>query len=238
MKKLYSLVAAFCAAVISLNAQTTEEYDFSTLIEADTQAEAVWGDAVYVESVDATASHGGMTGGQTLELNYIYGPNGETFNNRIAGHNRNGSWKYRHTKDNVWNGLWSQYDRWFAVIGLHNGDVVKFRLSFGASIKFDDIFAIDEEDPQEMVANEYTEGGDRTSSEFTLHFYTEKETADLVMYTTTGSYIEKITIESNSSSSIETLQSETSESAYYDLMGRPSKGNGLIISRSRKVFVK
>ncbi len=238
MKKIYSFFAVLGAAMVTLNAQTVEEYDFASLVEADTQADAVWGESAFVESVDASASHGGMTGGQTLEMNYIYGPSGETFNNRIAGQYRNGSWKYRHTKDHVWKGLWSQYDRWIAVLGLHNGDVITFTLSHGASFKFDDIFAVSEEDPQEMVASDFTEAGDRASSEFVLHFCTEKESADLVMYTTTGSYIEKITIQSNNQSGIENISDNRAESACYNLMGMPSNGRGLVIRGGRKAFIK
>ncbi len=46
MKKFYSFFAVLGAAMVTLNAQTVEEYDFASLVEADTQADAVWGESV------------------------------------------------------------------------------------------------------------------------------------------------------------------------------------------------
>jgi hypothetical protein len=58
------------------------------------------------------------------------------------------------------------------------------------------------------------------------------------MYTTTGSYIEKITIQSNNQSGIENISDNRAESACYNLMGMPSNGRGLVIRGGRKAFIK
>lgn len=241
MKKILSLIL-LCAALgtTNANAQTTEEYDFVACCpESGFEANGYWGDEpVYVESVNADASHGGMTGGQTLELYPIVGPAGETFGNRLAGQKRSGSWTYRNA--GTWKGLWSQYDRWIAVRNVHPGDELTFTISPATNIQFDDIFMVTEESPAELVNT--TEGEERHAIEVSITIDAEAPQTDLVMYSTLSSYIEKLVIKPAGTTAISTVRSvqpKADDTAVYNLAGqRMSAPRGLCIVGGRKVVVR
>ena len=51
------------------------------------------------------------------------------YDKRFAIQNRKEAWRFRNTKDAVWSGLWAQYDRWFAIMGLKPGDEITLVMS-------------------------------------------------------------------------------------------------------------
>lgn len=237
MKKFYFLATlALSVFATSVNAQETEEYDFvAASPESGFEANGYWGEEpVYVVSTNADASHGGMVGGQTLEMYPIAGPNGETWGNRLAGQKRGGSWTYRNA--GTWKGLWSQYDRWISILNVKPGDKLTFTVSPGTQIQYDDLFMVTEESPAEIINT--TEGEERHAIDVTIEIDAAAENPNLVMYSTKSSYIEKLVIESSNSTGItEHIAKPANPNKIYNLQGMPmKKAKGLCIIGGKKVI--
>ena len=253
MKRFYMILAVALATSLSVNAQEAKTYDFTGNSTDGAAVEVNWGEEVEVVSTDAAqAKTGGLKAGQTNKLALIASAD-ENYDNRFAGHNRAKSWTFRDTKDGVWKGLWSQYDRGFAILNLNEGDKIAITLSYGSKFDIDDPAKIDEEDPLTLEANETEHQVDpvtgdeadvRKSTTFNLTYYTYDGAADnhLMLWALQSSYIESITITpAGSSTGISQVNAQTrGDNKWYNLQGievdQPS--HGIFVKNGRKVVVK
>ena len=126
MKKFYSMIA-FAMFAMSVSAQSSVTYDFTT-VATDNAVHAVkygngndgdseW--ALKLTTKDATS----------VDMVYLVDENGNNYDKRFAIQNRKDAWRFRNTADAVWSGLWAQYDRYFAILGLQPGDEITLIMS-------------------------------------------------------------------------------------------------------------
>lgn len=128
MKKLYSFIA-LAMLTLSANAQVT--YDFTAIAPAPADGGGIvlplFGEGNNQDS--EYAFNLTVNDGSNIPFIKLVAPDGTVYN-RIAIHNRGNSFKFRNTADDVWHGLWSQYqDRYFVLLGVHPGDEITMVLS-------------------------------------------------------------------------------------------------------------
>lgn len=126
MKKLYSFIA-LAMLTLSVNAQVT--YDFTTVAPAAADGGGIVA-VKYGNGSDAGEMGLRLTAAAGTEVDMVYLATDATdFDKRFAIQNRADAWRFRNTKDDVWSGLWAQYDRWFAILGLNPGDEITLVMS-------------------------------------------------------------------------------------------------------------
>jgi len=126
MKKFYSFIAL---VMVTLNVCAQVTYDFTTVAPAAADGGGI---------VTTKYGNGNDTGdmgfqltnkdGQTVDMVYL-ATDDTDYEKRFAIQNRKEAWRFRNTKDAVWSGLWAQYDRWFAIMGLKPGDEITLVMS-------------------------------------------------------------------------------------------------------------
>lgn len=126
MKKLYSFIAL---AMLTVSAQAQVTYDFTTVAPAAADGGGIV-TTKYGNGNDAGDMGFQLTNkdGQTVDMVYLATEDTD-YDKRLAIQNRNEAWRFRNTKDAVWSGLWAQYDRWFAIMGLKPGDEITLVMS-------------------------------------------------------------------------------------------------------------
>ena len=126
MKKFYSFIAMAMLAM-SVNAQVS--YDFRTVAPDDGSiVNPKYGDGNDTDSELAFSLYSKLSEGDVPMITLV-APDGTDYDKRFAIQNRGKSWVYRNTADGVWRGLYSQYDRYFAIMDVHPGDQITLLLS-------------------------------------------------------------------------------------------------------------
>lgn len=197
----------------NVSAQT---YDFTGNAD-NTAVQPDWGDAVNIE-------------GQ--ELCYIR-IGSKSFDNRFVGQYRTDgkSWAFRDAGD-LYKGLWSQYDRYFAVLDLKAGDKVTFRTGANSTLE------VPEEAPI-ITDLLYIGTTEKETAETTLVVETD---GDLLLKSATSCYIESITITAGGGTDgiVSVRSDNNSDGRCYTLQGvavaHPRKG--IYIKNGKKFIVK
>lgn len=125
MKKIYSLIAATMLAM-GMNAQVT--YDFTTVAVDNSVHATKYGNGNDMDSEWALSVFS-ETAQTDVAMVYLVDENGNEYDKRFAIQNRKDAWRFRNTTDGVWRGLWAQYDRYFAILGLKPGDEITLVMS-------------------------------------------------------------------------------------------------------------
>jgi len=126
MKKFYSFIAL---VMVTLNVCAQVTYDFTTVAPAAADGGGIV-TTKYGNGNDAGDMGFQLTNkdGQTVDMVYL-ATDDTDYEKRFAIQNRKEAWRFRNTKDAVWSGLWAQYDRWFAIMGLKPGDEITLVMS-------------------------------------------------------------------------------------------------------------
>ncbi|MBR1505811.1 MAG: hypothetical protein IJ614_06860 [Prevotella sp.] len=127
MKKFYSFIA-MAMLTLSANAQVT--YDFTKVAPAASAGGGIV-TVKYGDGNDAGEMGFKLTSVKDgAQADMVYLATDDTdFDKRFAIQNRKDAWRFRNTSDNVWSGIWAQYDRYFAILGLQPGDEITLVMS-------------------------------------------------------------------------------------------------------------
>lgn len=126
MKKLYSFIA-LAMLTMSANAQVT--YDFRTVAANDgVIVNPKYGEGNDTDSELAFSVYSKSKAAEFPMITLV-APDGTDYDKRFGIQNRSKSWVFRNTKDGVWRGLYSQYDRFLVIKNINPGDQLSFLLS-------------------------------------------------------------------------------------------------------------
>lgn len=126
MKKFYAFIT-MVMLTMSANAQVT--YDFRTVAPDDgTIVTPKYGEGNDTDSEFAFTVYSQSKAAEFPMITLV-APDGTDYDQRFGIQNRSKSWVFRNTKDGVWRGLYSQYDRVFVIKDVKPGDQLTFLLS-------------------------------------------------------------------------------------------------------------
>lgn len=214
MKKMF-LLMTMAFGFMTFQNVSAQTYDFTGNAD-NTAVQPEWGDAVNVE-------------GQ--ELCYIR-IGSKTFDNRFVGQYRTDgkSWAFRDAGD-LYKGLWSQYDRYFAVLDLKAGDKVTFKTGANSTLEVP-------EDAPVITDLLYIGTTEKETAETTL---TVEKDGDLLLKSMTSCYIESVTIAAGETNGIVSVSSSNrKDGKCYTLQGtvveHPEKG--IYIMNGKKFIIR